>query len=87
MGNATGGRRGAVIAGVIYGFLLIVGSAFLFGLFDFEAYGVTGVGHDCIDVMVLLTILKQPIVGIVIILAVFAVMSFYQYKRAKKEAN
>lgn len=87
MGNATGGRRGAVIAGIIYGFLLIVGSAFLFGLFDFEAYGVTGVGHDCIDVMVLLTILKQPIVGIVIVLAVFAVMSFYQYKRAKKEAN
>ena len=85
MGNATGGRRGAVIAGVIYGFLLIVGSAFLFGLFDFASYGVSGVGHDCIDVMVLLTVLKQPIVGIAIVLLAFVGMSFYQVKKSKKE--
>lgn len=85
MGNATGGRRGAVIAGAIYGFLLIVGSAFLFKLFDFASYGVSGVGHDCIDVMVLLTVLKQPIVGIAIVLLAFVGMSFYQVKKSKKE--
>ncbi|HAH94454.1 MAG TPA: hypothetical protein DCM01_11810, partial [Dielma fastidiosa] len=65
-GNAQGGSRGAVIAGLIYGFLLIVGSAFLFTIFDYAAYGAAGVGHDCLDVMVLMTILKQPYIGIAI---------------------
>ena len=46
LGNATGGRRGAAISGLVYGFLLIFASAFLFTLFDFAAYGATGVGHD-----------------------------------------
>lgn len=85
LGNATGGRRGAVISGLVYGFLLIVGSAFLFTLFDFAAYGAAGVGHDCIDVMVILTILKQPYIGIGIIAVVFVLLCVYEAKRSKKE--
>lgn len=86
LGNATGGRRGAVISGLVYGFLLIVGSAFLFTLFDFAAYGVSGVGHDCIDVMVVMTILKSPYVGIGIIAAVFlALCVWYRRKRGINE--
>jgi len=74
MGNATGGRRGAIISGSIYGFLLIFGSGFLYMLFDFSAYGAAGVGHDCVDVMVLMSIMKQPYIGIVIIVAVFILL-------------
>lgn len=84
LGNATGGRRGAVVSGFVYGFLLIVGSAFLFTLFDFAAYGASGVGHDCIDVMVILTIMKQPYVGIGIIVVAFIILSVFEAKRVKK---
>ncbi|PXX78156.1 PTS ascorbate transporter subunit IIC [Dielma fastidiosa] len=80
-GNAQGGSRGAVIAGLIYGFLLIVGSAFLFTIFDYAAYGAAGVGHDCLDVMVLMTILKQPYIGIAIIAAGFAALCIFHKKQ------
>lgn len=80
-GNAQGGSRGAVIAGLIYGFLLIVGSAFLFTIFDYAAYGAAGVGHDCLDVMVLMTILKQPYIGIAIIAAGFAGLCIFHKKQ------
>jgi len=87
LGNATGGRRGAVISGVIYGFLLIFGSAFLFTLFDFAAYGAAGVGHDCIDVMVVMTVMKQPLIGIVMIIAAFLLLSVQEIRRKKGEAQ
>ncbi|MEG0958780.1 MAG: PTS transporter subunit IIC, partial [Erysipelotrichaceae bacterium] len=87
LGNATGGRRGAVVSGFIYGFLLIVGSAFVFTLFDFAAYGVSGVGLDCIDVMVILTIMKQPYIGIGIIAIVFALLCVKEVKWKKDEAK
>lgn len=83
-GNAAGGRRGAVVSGFIYGFLLIFGAAFLFTLFDFAAYGATGVGHDCIDVMVMLTILKQPFAGIAIVAAAFVILCVLQVRRNAK---
>ncbi|MEG0290736.1 MAG: PTS ascorbate transporter subunit IIC [Erysipelotrichaceae bacterium] len=85
LGNATGGRRGAVVSGFIYGFLLIVGSAFVFTLFDFAAYGVSGVGLDCIDVMVILTIMKQPYIGMGIIAIVFALLCVKEVKWKKDE--
>lgn len=73
-GNARGGTRGAVISGFVYGFLLIVGSGFLFTIFDYAAYGASGVGHDCLDVMVVMTAMKNPYVGIVITVVVFALL-------------
>ena len=87
MGNATGGRRGAMISGFIYGFLLIFGSAALFGLFDFAAFGAKGVGFDCIDVMVVLAILKQPYVGMGIIAAIFGVLCWFEVKHNKKSSK
>lgn len=83
-GNATGGRRGAAIAGFIYGFLLIFGSAFLYTLFDFAAYGVSGVGHDTIDIMVSLTILRNPFIGIGILVLVFIALSILENRRVTK---
>ena len=85
LGNATGGRRGAAISGLVYGFLLIFASAFLFTLFDFAAYGATGVGHDCIDVMVVLTIMKQPYIGIGVIAVGFVLLCMYELRWMKKE--
>lgn len=82
-GNARGGTRGAIISGFVYGFLLIVGSGFLFTIFDYAAYGAAGVGHDCIDVMVIMTILKQPYIGIAIIVASFILLCWLNRKPAK----
>ncbi|MEG0169019.1 PTS ascorbate transporter subunit IIC [Anaerorhabdus sp.] len=82
-GNAAGGRRGAVIAGLVYGFLLIFGSALLFTIFDYAAYGAAGVGHDCIDVMVTMGLLKNPMIGIVVILVAFVGYCVYEVKRKK----
>ncbi len=88
MGNATGGRRGAIVSGLVYGFLLIFGSGFLYTLFDFAKYGAAGVGHDCIDVMVILTLLKNPYVGIAIIALVFVLLCWKEakYKRSESQA-
>ena len=71
-GNARGGIRGAVISGFLYGFILIFASGFLFTIFDYAAYGAAGVGHDCVDVMAVMVLLKYPYVGIIVTAAVFA---------------
>ncbi|WP_102269369.1 PTS ascorbate transporter subunit IIC [Massilicoli timonensis] len=73
-GNARGGTRGAVISGLVYGFLLIVGSGFLFTIFDYAVYGAAGVGHDCLDVMAVMIAMKYPYIGIAIIVAAFALL-------------
>jgi len=87
MGNATGGRRGAVVSGLIYGFLLIFGSGFLYTLYDFSAYGASGVGHDCIDVMVLMGIMKHPYIGIGIIIAVFILLCILVGRKNSKQGS
>ena len=84
LGNANGGRRGAIISGFIYGFLLIFLSAFLFTIFDYAAYGAAGVGHDCIDVMVVMGLLINPYVGIGVIVAAFIGLCFLQTKKTTK---
>lgn len=84
-GNAKGGRTGAAVAGVVYGFLLIFGSAFLSTLYDFAAYGAAGIGHDTIDVMVTSTLLKTPIVGMIIIIGIYVLYSVYEYRRNKSQ--
>ena len=80
-GNATGGRRGAVISGFIYGFILIFGSALLFTVFDYAAYGAAGVGHDCVDVMVTMGLLKSPYIGIGVIVVAFIGLCWLQTKK------
>lgn len=79
-GNARGGTRGAIISGFIYGFLLILGSGFLSTIFDYAAYGAAGVGHDCLDVMAVMTIMKSPYIGIAIIVAVFILLCWLNKK-------
>ena len=57
MGNARGGRIGAMVSGFIYGFELILFSGFTYSLFGhFASVGAEGTGHDCIDAMALMTV-------------------------------
>lgn len=84
-GNATGGRRGAAIAGFVYGFILIFFSGFLFTIFDYAAYGAAGVGHDCVDVMAIMWMLKVPYIGIAIIVVTFALLSWVALKKKKAQ--
>lgn len=87
LGNATGGRRGAIISGLIYGFLLIFLSAMLSNMFDFSAFGVEGVQHDCIDAMILTMILANPVIGIALIVGVFVILCFFQANRDRNMAK
>lgn len=84
-GNALGGRRGSMIAGFVYGLELIVLSGFTYNLFGhFANVGAEGTGHDCIDAMAIMTALKNPIIGIIIIVAAFVGLSIYEAKRKAK---
>lgn len=81
MGNALGGRRGALVSGFAYGFILIFLSGFTYHLFGhFAAVGAEGVGHDCVDAMVTMLVFQNPIIGIVVLIAAFAALSVYEVK-------
>lgn len=87
MGNATGGRRGAVVAGFMYGFILIFLSGFTYSLFGhFASVGAEGVGHDCVDAMVTMVAFINPYVGMVILAGAFVVLSVFElrYQKSKK---
>lgn len=77
-GNAKGGKIGSIVSGLIYGFLLIFGSAFLSTLYNFAEYGAAGVGHDTVDVVAILSLLKNPISGILIIIVIFVGYCIYE---------
>ncbi|MDD3253191.1 MAG: PTS ascorbate transporter subunit IIC [Lachnospiraceae bacterium] len=85
-GNATGGRRGAVISGFVYGFILIFGSGLLFTIFDYAAYGAAGVGHDCVDVMVIMGLMKIPYIGIAAAVAAFLLLCWMEVKHKKNHS-
>lgn len=85
MGNAMGGRRGAMVSGFVYGLELILFSGFTYMLFGhFTAVGAEGTGHDCIDAMALMTGLKSPVIGIVILVAAFVLCSILEVRHQKK---
>ena len=88
MGNALGGRRGAVVAGFSYGFILIFLSGFTYNLFNgFSALndGVAlGVGHDCVDAMVTMVAFQNAWVGIGILAVVFVGLSILEVRYQKK---
>ena len=87
MGNALGGRIGAMVSGFVYGVELILFSGFTYKLFDhFAAVGAEGTGHDCIDAMALMSIMKSPIAGIIIIVGAFVLLSVLEVRYQKKLA-
>lgn len=87
MGNALGGRRGAMAAGFTYGLELIVFSGFTYKLFGhFASVGAEGTVHDCIDAMAVMTAMYKPVVGIIIIVAVFILACELEARRQKNLA-
>lgn len=83
-GNAKGGRIGAMVAGFVYGLELIVFSGFTYKLFDhFAAVGAEGTGHDCIDAMALMTVMNWPVVGIIVIIGAFVLLSVLEVRHQK----
>lgn len=87
-GNAKGGRIGAMVAGFVYGLELIVFSGFTYMFFDhFAAVGAEGTGHDCVDAMALMTAMKQPIIGIILIVGAFVLLSVLEVRYQKKNAG
>jgi len=82
-GNAKGGTRGAVIAGFIYGFLLIFGTAALSKLYDFSTFGATGIGHDCLDAMAIMGAFKWLYLGLAVIVVSFGLLCMQELKYKK----
>ncbi len=88
MGNALGGRIGAMVSGFVYGLELILFSGFTYNLFGhFAAVGAEGTGHDCIDAMALMTAMKNPIVGIILVVGAFVLLSVLEVRYQKKQAK
>lgn len=88
MGNSKGGRVGATVAGFIYGLELILLSGFTYWLFNhFATVGAEGTSHDCIDAMLLITLMKNPIVSIVIIVLAFILLSVLEVRYQKKTVH
>lgn len=57
-GNALGGRRGAAIAGFIYGIILTVPVALFYPMFGLAEYGVTGLAFLVSDGLIVLSLIK-----------------------------
>jgi PTS system ascorbate-specific IIC component len=88
MGNATGGRRGAMVSGFAYGFILIFLSGFTYSLFGhFAAVGAEGVGHDCVDAMLTMIAFMNPYVGLAVIAAAFATLSVFEVRYQKRQRD
>jgi len=85
-GNITGGRRGAAVAGAIYGLFLTIPVALFYPLFGLETYGVTGVAYLVPDGILILTLMslfvKAGILPIAVV-ALIAGMLIYTFFRRK----
>lgn len=57
-GNTWGGRRGAIISGLIYGLVLTIPVALFFPMYGLEAYGVTGIALLVSDALIVLSGVK-----------------------------
>lgn len=87
-GNALGGRRGAMISGLVYGLILTIPVALFYPLFGLEVYGVSGVALLVPDGIIVLTLLKifsdLNIIPIVVIGSIVGVLALDVIKRKKK---
>jgi PTS system ascorbate-specific IIC component len=73
-GNALGGRRGACIAGFVYGLICTIPVALFYPLYG--TYGVAGLSLLCSDVLVVLALIKLAFVTNPIVIGVIALALF-----------
>src|SRR5699024_123506 len=57
-GNALGGRRGAMISGLVYGIIMTVPVALFYPLFELQDYGVSGIALLVPDGIIVLSLVK-----------------------------
>jgi PTS system ascorbate-specific IIC component len=89
MGNALGGRRGAIVSGFCYGFILIFLSGMVYFLFSesliaMAGYGAGAVGHDCVDAMITMVAFRVPYVGMAILVAAYVLYSIIEVRYKKR---
>lgn len=90
-GNAVGGRRGAMVAGFVYGLFLTIPVALFYPLFGLSTYGVSGLAMLCPDAIGILALVRlgfatSPIVIFVIVVALFVLASVLVSKKKKAAA-
>ena len=86
MGNATGGPRGAMVAGFVYGLWLTVPVAATYEIFDLTQFGVTGTSLLVSDALVALPLFKIPLVGIAVFVALYVWYSIRELKYKKENS-
>jgi PTS system ascorbate-specific IIC component len=57
-GNAMGGRRGAIIAGLVLGLTYPTIVSLCYPLIDYAKYGVVGMGFDSPDALIVVVLMK-----------------------------
>ncbi len=88
-GNALGGRRGAMIAGFVYGILLSVPVALFYPLYELVDYGVEGLAYLVTDGITALSLIRLfffigvPVVGLILFAAAIVALSV-RFRGAKK---
>lgn len=90
-GNALGGRRGAMVSGVVYGLVLTIPVALFYPLFGLEEYGITGIALLVPDGIIVLTLLKifsdLNIIPVVVIVSILGVLATGLIKKKKKQES
>ncbi|KOO51081.1 PTS ascorbate transporter subunit IIC [Viridibacillus arvi] len=90
-GNALGGRRGAMVSGVVYGLVLTIPVALFYPLFGLEEYGISGIALLVPDGIIVLTLLKifsdLNIIPVVVIVSILGVLATGLIKKKKKQEN
>lgn len=89
-GNAAGGRRGAMVSGVVYGLILTIPVALFYPLFGLEIYGVEGLAFLVPDGIIIMTLIKLafklniPIIGLIITIIGFALLCLVVARKKKQ---
>ncbi|MFF3099731.1 PTS ascorbate transporter subunit IIC [Viridibacillus arvi] len=90
-GNALGGRRGAMVSGVVYGLVLTIPVALFYPLFGLEEYGISGIALLVPDGIIVLTLLKifsdLNIIPVVVIVSILGVLATGLIKKKKKQES
>lgn len=88
-GNALGGRRGAIISGLMYGLIMTIPVALFYPLFDLQGYGISGIAFLVPDGIIVLSLVKLfttlhlvPVAVIVVIVATFLYRLFKRNKES-----
>ena len=75
-GNAVGGRRGAAVAGFVYGLICTIPVALFYPLFPLQDMGIEGVSMLCADALIIMSLIKFSFVSKVPLLFFVALLTF-----------